>query len=85
MLSTVLSGVIFMTSIAVALHFLRLWRRTGDRLFSCFLAAFVALAFERVVLVLVLAQNEFAPFVYLVRLAAFAIVIAGVIDKNRAR
>jgi hypothetical protein len=85
MLPSFLSGAIFLACIAVALHFLRLWRRTGDRLFAFFLAAFAALACERVVLALVPAQNEFAPFVYLVRLAAFAIIIAGVIDKNRAR
>ena len=85
MLPSFLSGAIFMACIAVALHFLRLWRRTRDRLFVFFLAAFLGLAFERVVLALVPAQNEFAPFVYLVRLVAFAIIIVGVIDKNRGR
>ena len=85
MLSSFLSGAIFMGCFAIALHFLRLWRRTGDRLFGYFLGAFLMLAAERVVLAVVSAQNEFAPYVYLVRLIAFGLIIAGVIDKNRAR
>ncbi|MDB6154492.1 MAG: conserved rane protein of unknown function [Chthoniobacteraceae bacterium] len=84
-LSTFLSGAIFMGCVSVALHFLRLWRRTGDRLFAFFIAAFAVLALERVVLVTVSPQNELAPFVYIVRLIAFAIIIAGVIEKNRIR
>ena len=84
MLNSFLSGAIFMACLAVALHFLRLWRRTGDRLFAFFLAAFVALALERVALASLSAQNEFTPFVYAVRLVAFVLIIAAVIDKNRA-
>lgn len=74
-----------MACVAVALHFLRLWHRTGDRLFAYFLAAFVALALERVVLAAMPVQNEYAPFVYLVRLGAFALIIAGIVEKNRTR
>ena len=43
MLVSFLSGATFMACVAVALQFLRLWRRTGERLFGFFLAAFVAL------------------------------------------
>ena len=85
MLNAFLSGAIFLGCLAIALHFLRLWRRTGDRLFVFFLAAFLTFAGERLVLLAVPAHNEFAPFVYLVRLAAFGLIIAGVIDKNRTR
>jgi hypothetical protein len=85
MLNSFLSGAIFMACLAIALHFHALWRRTGDRLFGFFLAAFIALAVERIVLSSVSAQNEYAPFVYLVRMVAFGLITAGVIDKNRAR
>jgi hypothetical protein len=84
-LSTFLSGAIFMGCIVAALHFLRLWQRTGDRLFAFFVSAFAVLAAERVVLVAVSPENEFAPFVYLVRLFAFGLIIAGVVEKNRSR
>jgi hypothetical protein len=49
------------------------------------LATAVAEAVERVVLVVISPMDEFAPFVYLVRLLAFGFIIAGLIDKNRAR
>jgi hypothetical protein len=84
MLTSFLSGAIFMGCIAIALHFLRLWRRTRDRLFAYFLCAFAALALERIALTVVNAQDEFAPFVYLVRMVAFGLIIAAVVDKNRA-
>ena len=84
-LDSFLFGAVFMACVAVALHFLRLWRRTRDRLFAFFFAAFIALAAERIILAALSAQNEFAPFVYLVRLLAFILIIAGVIEKNRGR
>lgn len=80
-----LSGAIFMASLTVAAHFFRLWRRSGDRLFAFFFAAFVALAAERVVLEVVSPSSGHAPYVYLVRLLGFGFIIAGVIDKNRTR
>lgn len=43
------------------------------------------LAAERVVLAAVNAQHEFAPYVYGARFIAFGLVIAGVVDKSRAR
>jgi type IV secretory pathway component VirB8 len=85
MLNSFLSGAIFMACLAIAMHFFLLWRRSGDRLFTYFLAAFITLAAERVILVAVSPINEFAPFVYLVRLLAFGFIIVGVIDKNRTR
>ena len=85
MLNSFLSGAIFMACLTVALHFLRLWRRTHERLFAFFLTAFIVLAAERVVLITVSPQTELAPFVYVVRLIAFSVIIAGVVDKNRGR
>lgn len=80
-----LSGAIFLACLAVALQFLRLWRRTGERLFAYFVAAFVALAVERLALLLIEPGNEYGPYVYVARLIAFGLIIGGVIDKNRQR
>ncbi len=85
MLNSFLTGAIFMVCLAIAMHFLVLWRRTGDRLFAFFLTAFLTLAVERAILAVISPLYEYAPFVYLVRLLAFGFIIAGVIDKNRAR
>ena len=83
MLKHFLSGAICMACVAIALFFFRFWRRTSDRLFLVFSAAFVLLMIERVLLVSISASHEFAPYVYVVRLLAFALIIAAVVDKNR--
>ena len=78
-----LNGAICMACFTIALFFFRFWRRTADRLFFIFGAAFLLLMIERIVLVTIGASHEFAPFVYLVRLLAFVLIIIGIIDKNR--
>ena len=83
MLKPFLAGAISMACLTIALFFLRFWRRTGDRLFLAFAVAFGLLMLERVILVALAASHEFAPYVYLVRLVAFAVIIGAVLDKNR--
>ena len=78
-----LHGAICMACFTIALFFFRFWRRTADRLFAIFGIAFLLLMTERVILVTIDRSHEFAPYVYLVRLLAFALIIAGIIDKNR--
>jgi hypothetical protein len=83
--SQFLSGLFFASSAAVALFFIRFWQRTRDRLFMTLALAFVLLALERVVLEFVSASGESHHFIYLLRLAAFVLIIGGILDKNRAR
>ena len=78
-----LHGAICMACFTIALFFFRFWRRTADRLFAIFGVAFLLLMMERVILVTIDRSHEFAPYVYLVRLLAFMLIIAGIIDKNR--
>ena len=76
-----LSGLLAMGYAIAALYFLRFWTESRDRLFAFFATGFVLLAIQRTVL-------TFAPpveIVYLIRLAAFLIIIAGILEKNRAR
>lgn len=79
-----LSGAFFMACLAAALVFLRFWRRTGDRFFALFAASFGLLAGERLILVFIQPADEARTFVHLIRLAAFAIIVVGIVDKNRA-
>ena len=83
MLKPFLSGAICMVCFTIALFFFRFWRRTADRLFFVFAGAFLLLMVERIVLVTIDASHEFAPYVYLVRLLAFVLIIGAIIDKNR--
>jgi Ca2+/Na+ antiporter len=83
MLPQFLHGAIGMAALTIALFFLRFWRQTHDRFFLGFSAAFLLLMLERVMFVLVDATHEFRPLVYVVRLLAFVLIIAAVVDKNR--
>ena len=59
------------------------WKRSRDRLFALFGAAFLILSAERIILATMHAQNEFVPYVYVIRLLAFVVIIIAIIDKNR--
>ena len=83
MMKPFLSGAIAMACLAIALFFLRFWRRTSDRLFLIFSAAFVLMMTERIILVTIGSSHEFAPYVYVVRLLAFLLIIVAIVDKNR--
>jgi len=83
MLKAFLSGAISMACLTIALFFLRFWRQTGDRLFVVFAAAFGLLMVERLMLATVSTSHELAPYIYIVRLVAFALIMGAVVDKNR--
>lgn len=74
-----------MGSVTAGLFFLRFWRRGGDRLFLIFALAFWALALNWATLVAVPVAAERHHFAYAIRLAAFALLLAGIVDKNRRR
>ena len=78
-----ISGATFLTSAAIALFFVRFWQQSGDRLFAIFALAFAAFAANRLILVALGDDNENATYVYLVRLAAFVLIIVAIVDKNR--
>ena len=84
MAASFLGGVVFMASLTVAAFFLRFWRQSGDRLFALFALAFAVLAVDRLVLVVLDESNEARPYVYLVRLLAFVLIAAAIVDKNRS-
>jgi Family of unknown function (DUF5985) len=74
-----IAGVLAMAYAVVSVCFVRFWRQTGDRLFAWFAWAFGILAVQRVAV-------SFAPTdaSYLLRLAAFLLIIIAIADKNRA-
>jgi hypothetical protein len=78
-----LLGMLCMGCGLIGLYFLRYWRRTGDPIFAWFSIAFAAMALNWLGLALVEPESEVRHTLYLLRLAAFALIIAGVVDKNR--
>lgn len=76
-------GALSMANFAIALFFLRYWRASRDRLFVYFSIAFAAMGLNWVGLASVEPQFEMRHTLYLLRLAAFVLIIIGIIDKNR--
>lgn len=66
------------------LCFFRFWKETRERLFGFFGAAFWVLAISYVILDVLAITDEARPYAYVIRLAAFLIILTGIIDKNRA-
>lgn len=83
MLNSFFAGAAIVSLLVIVLFFLRFWRRTRDRLFLFFAGAFGFMIVERIVRAVMPVENEWAPYVYLVRLTAFVLIIIAVVDKNR--
>jgi len=82
-LNAALSGGIAVTFGIIGVCFIRFWRRSRIKLFLLFAIAFFLLTAERMVLLLVDPNNEFAFYIYVIRLAAFLTIIIGIIGQNR--
>jgi hypothetical protein len=80
-----LAGAITMGYLAVGLFFLRFWRRTRDRLFLIFAFAFWLLALNQVAVALSNVPREEQSSIYLLRLAAFTLIILAIASKNLSR
>ena len=85
MLGTFLDGAIMICFWVAGLFFLRFWRQTRDRLFAYFALAFWMMAANRVALSFLQGQGEVTTYVYLVRLAAFLVILFAIFDKNYLR
>jgi hypothetical protein len=77
-------GAIAMACLAAGLFFLRFWKETGDRLFAIFAVAFWLLGLTRIALASTDNPHDEHHYLYWIRLAAFMLILAAIIDKNRA-
>jgi Na+/proline symporter len=79
-------GGVAAASLVAAVLFLRFWVDTRDRLFAGLAAGFAVLSANYVALAWLRPDDETRHLVYLVRLLAFSLILAAVVDKNlRAR
>jgi hypothetical protein len=76
-------GSLVTASAVAALFFLRYWRSSGDRLFAFFCLAFTTLTLHWTSLWMVDPAHEGQHNLYLIRLLAFTLILAAIIDKNR--
>jgi hypothetical protein len=80
-----LAGAVSLGFLVAALFFLKFWRRTGESLFAAFAAAFVLIAANQAAPVLFGIPDEALGGVYLLRLAAFVLIMLAVLRKNMAK
>lgn len=83
MLMDFLSGAATMGFLAAGLFFLRFWTRTRDTLFISFALAFWLLGIGQGVLTLTDIPVEERSWLYLIRLAAFSLILVSIGIKNR--
>jgi hypothetical protein len=81
---TFLQGISATGAFVCGLFFLRFWRESSDRLFAFFAAAFWLMAVSWALLGLISPTEETRPYIYAIRLLAFLLIIAGIVDKNRS-
>jgi len=79
------TGMLTAGYLVAGLFFLKFWRRTGDGLFAAFAAAFVLMALNQAIPALFGIPDEALGGVYLLRLAAFLLIIWAILRKNMAR
>jgi hypothetical protein len=78
------SGATMSAALVIAVYFFRYWRQTRDRLFLGFAGGFLVFAVSRLILVFLEEDDEGRVFVYALRLLAFVLILAAIIDKNRS-
>ena len=71
--------------LVLASFFLRFWGRTRDGLFLAFSGAFALMAVNQALPVILNIPQEDRGGIYLIRLAAFLLIIVAVIGKNLKR
>ena len=78
-----LAGAIAAGFLIAGFFFLRFWKRTRDGLFLAFAAAFWLLGLGQALLALTDIPVEERSWLYLLRLAAFSLILVSIWKKNR--
>lgn len=81
-MNDVVAGAIAFGFFVAGLFFLRFWRRSRDRLFLAFAAAFWLFAANQALTALYAADADSRPEFYLLRLIGFGLIIAAIVGKN---
>jgi hypothetical protein len=78
-----LAGAIVALCGVAALYFWHFRHQTGERFFGLFALAFATLGVSFLLQAASEIDSEFRPHVFLIRLAAFLLIIAAIIENNR--
>ena len=77
-----LSGAVAFGFFVCGLFFLRYWSRSRDELFLIFALAFALLGLGQAILALASIPTEERGSLYLIRLAAFVLILVAIYRKN---
>lgn len=81
-LESFLTGALTFGFVIASLLFLKAWRTTSDSLFAAFGAAFLLLALNQLAGLFGALADEQQAWVFLLRLAAFLLLIVAIVVKN---
>jgi hypothetical protein len=79
------AGLLAAAFATCGLFFLRFWSRTRDSLFAAFSLCFALLALQQFLTTFLGLPEEERSWLYLLRLAAFSVVIVAILRKNMER
>lgn len=82
-MNEILMGATAALSLVVGLFFLRFWRNTRDRFFLFLSTSFVLQSVDWLLQQGVWGLSEEIPAQYTVRILAYTLILAAVLDKNR--
>jgi hypothetical protein len=80
-----LAGATAMCLLMAGAWFLQTWSTSRDRLFLLFAIAFLLMAGTQVYQAIAVAYREPGTLQYIVRLVSYLLILAAIIDRNRAR
>jgi hypothetical protein len=84
-MNDMLTGAVALASMLVGLFFLRFWRNTHDRFFLYFSLSFWLQGVNRIAIGFREPAGEDDAVVYLIRLAAYILILMAIWEKNRRR
>ena len=77
-----LAGAVTLGYFMAGVFFLRFWRKTADRLFLAFAAAFVLLALNQGIATFLEAGDERTVYAYSLRVLGFLLILWAIVEKN---
>ncbi len=77
-----LSGALVFSYLVAGAHFLKFWRRTGDRLFLHFALAFWLFALDQLATSVANVVTQTGGYEYLLRVLGFGLIIVAIVEKN---
>ena len=77
-----LAGALTLAYVVALFYFVRFWRRTSDRLFLAFAAAFGLLALNQIAVFALGVGDERHNYAYVLRVLGFILILAAIVDKN---